>query len=139
MPNFTTDLQGLAERLSLKKMGSEYHGPCVVCGGTDRFFATRGKVHPIVVACRQGCDFADIARELTQMGLLAKDADYERPQYRESDIEHARWLIAIGRATLANNQPVSPSDIKSLLSASKKVPENMSNELKRIAKEVING
>ena len=139
MPNFTTDLQGLAERLSLKKVGNEYHGPCVVCGGTDRFFATRGKMHPIIVACRQGCAFADIARELTQMGLLAKDAEYERPRHRREDVEKAAWLAAMGRAMLRAGQTIDQRDINTLVKLAPHVPDDLRKELMTIAKEAING
>lgn len=45
----------LAALPDLKKAGNEYHGPCPVCGGTDRF-----RVNNRGAFCRKGCSFQDL-------------------------------------------------------------------------------
>ncbi len=45
----------LAALPDLKKAGGEHHGPCPVCGGTDRF-----RVNDKGAFCRRGCSFQDL-------------------------------------------------------------------------------
>lgn len=45
----------LAALPDLKKAGNEHHGPCPVCGGTDRF-----RVNDRGAFCRKGCAFQDL-------------------------------------------------------------------------------
>jgi hypothetical protein len=85
--NWQTDLPGLAQALGLKRVGSEYHGPCVECGGRDRFFASRGKSHDILVACRRGCSFGVIAKHLTDMGLIDDTRDFDKVKYKLDQTE----------------------------------------------------
>ncbi len=47
----------LAALPDLKKAGNEHHGPCPVCGGTDRF-----RVNDKGAFCRKGCSFQDLRK-----------------------------------------------------------------------------
>ena len=47
----------LAALPHLKKAGGEHHGPCPVCGGTDRF-----RVNDKGAFCRKGCSFEDMRK-----------------------------------------------------------------------------
>ena len=47
----------LAALPHLKKAGNEHHGPCPVCGGTDRF-----RVNDKGAFCRKGCSFQDLQK-----------------------------------------------------------------------------
>ncbi|MDE0207907.1 MAG: AAA family ATPase, partial [Candidatus Tectomicrobia bacterium] len=47
----------LAALPDLKKSGNEHHGPCPVCGGTDRF-----RVNDKGAFCRKGCAFQDLSK-----------------------------------------------------------------------------
>ena len=47
----------LAALPHLKKAGGEHHGPCPVCGGTDRF-----RVNDKGAFCRKGCLFEDLQK-----------------------------------------------------------------------------
>ena len=98
--NWLGDIASIAQSLGLKKKGSEYKGPCPMpnCGGTDRFHIQRGKVHPIVMHCRHGCSFSDLAREMRDRGLVAKD-EYDREEFRQRKADEAialkRWTLRV--------------------------------------------
>ena len=47
----------LAALPDLKKSGNEHHGPCPVCGGTDRF-----RVNDKGAFCRKGCAFEELRK-----------------------------------------------------------------------------
>ena len=94
--NWLGDIASVAQSLGLKKKGNEYKGPCVLCGGDDRFHIQRGKVHPIVMHCRHGCSFSDLAKEMCDRGLVAKD-EYDREEYRQRKADE---VIALKRWTL---------------------------------------
>lgn len=49
-----------AERLRLKRSGSELVGPCPACNGTDRFHVHWRGARRGVFACRHGCDWRPI-------------------------------------------------------------------------------
>ena len=63
-----------ASALSLTRVGTnEFHGPCPVCGGHDRFFISKGRVKPIVYHCRMGCDFIVLTKNLEERGLIKNE------------------------------------------------------------------
>lgn len=86
----TDDIGYVARSLGLKKSGSEYKGPCPnpSCGGTDRFHIQRGRVHPILMYCRHGCDFATLAKEMHNRGLMS-ESEYDQEEYRRQKREEA--------------------------------------------------
>lgn len=97
--NWLGDIASIAQSLGLKKKGREYKGPCPIssCGGTDRFHIQRGtRGQEIVMHCRHGCKFPDLAREMRNRGLVAKD-DYDREEYRQRKADE---VIALKRWTL---------------------------------------
>ena len=53
-------------RLELRRMGSEWKGPCPVCGGTDRFHVREGRDGAALAHCRQCPDggFLALLREV---------------------------------------------------------------------------
>ena len=83
------DPQAVANVLGLKRAGSEYKGPCPLCGGRDRFHVKQGRQHNLIVHCRQGCQFKDLARWLTEAGLdedtRPKSHDFEKVDKSEAE------------------------------------------------------
>lgn len=75
------DPETVAFVLGLRRSGAEYKGPCPLCGGRDRFHVRRGNHHDLIVHCRAGCRFADIAALLKSMNLIEDD----RPVWSASD------------------------------------------------------
>lgn len=67
------NIEYIAERLELKRMGAQFSGPCPVCGGDDRFHVKRGKTHDVLYHCRQGCQFIEIVKELQDRGIIEND------------------------------------------------------------------
>ena len=59
----------------------EFHGPCVACGGTDRFWIFRKQNGELGVHCRQCEDFTGIMDEMRHDGVLptASEAEYSAP------------------------------------------------------------
>lgn len=113
--NWLGDIVSVAQSLGLKKKGSEYKGPCPIpsCGGTDRFHIQRGKLHPIVMHCRHGCSFSDLAKEMRDRGLVAKD-EYDREEYRQRKADEAialkRWTLRVYEENIKNGHQMSYKD-----------------------------
>lgn len=59
--------------LNLKRNGRELKGPCPRCGGDDRFWIRPGHKLPVIFGCRAGCAFSDIAKELSDRGLVSNE------------------------------------------------------------------
>ena len=59
----------------------EFHGPCVACGGTDRFWIFRKQNGELGVHCRQCEDFTGIMDEMRHDGVLptAHEIEYKAP------------------------------------------------------------
>lgn len=100
------DLETVAYVLGLRRSGAEFKGPCPLCGGTDRFHIRQGRQHDLIVHCRYGCRFQDIARHLLHIGVI--EDDRERWATIEED---SREIEALLRAFIADiergNQPSS--------------------------------
>ena len=94
--NWLGDIADIARSLGLKRVGSEYKGPCPECGGNDRFHIQRGKKHPIVMHCRHGCTFSTLAKHMRDRGLVTED-EYDREEYRQRKADE---VIALKRWTL---------------------------------------
>lgn len=111
--NWLGDIESVAQSLGLKKKGSEYKGPCPECGGDDRFHIQRGKLHPIVMHCRHGCSFSDLAKEMRDRGLVAKD-EYDREEYRQRKADEAialkRWTLRVYEENIKNGHQMSYKD-----------------------------
>lgn len=69
------DPETVASVLGLKRSGGDWKGPCPICGGKDRFHIRRGYQHDLVLHCRYGCRFQDLAAMLQSMGLIEDDRD----------------------------------------------------------------
>ena len=59
----------------------EFHGPCVACGGKDRFWIFRKQNGELGVHCRQCEDFTGIMDEMRHDGVLptAQEIEYKAP------------------------------------------------------------
>ena len=59
----------------------EFHGPCVACGGKDRFWIFRKQNGELGVHCRQCEDFTGIMDELRHDGVLptTQETEYKAP------------------------------------------------------------
>lgn len=71
-------IERIAEQLGLKRKGKEYAGPCLCCGGDDRFILSRGKKHDVLYYCRHGCNYAQITKELEYRGIVQK-TPFDKP------------------------------------------------------------
>lgn len=91
--------ESLAEALGLRRSGSEFKGPCPVCGGDDRFHVKTGRERDVLFYCRHGCKYAVILAELERRGLIERGLSV-KPQYKKDDLETADFLIAIMGAAL---------------------------------------
>jgi len=104
------DLQMVADSLGLRRSGSEYKGPCPICGGHDRFHIKIGQSVDLLVGCRHGCRFSDLARELERRGLVEGD-DYKPQAYRRADLEYCDFLLMVMEGAIAKGEStISESD-----------------------------
>jgi len=114
MPNWTKTLPDTAAALGLKKTGSEWKGPCPVCGGNDRFWLSKGRTHDILASCRHGCTFGEIAKELKNLGLLLPDDDYQRPKYSEIDLHTADFMILAIEGAMNSGELINGEDRRAI-------------------------
>lgn len=108
--NFTQDLANLANALNLKKNGIEYHGACPLCGGKDRFWLKPGRTKDIVMSCRRGCQFKDLAKFMYDNGYATRDTDYKKQVTRKDDNEYCDMFIKIARGAVWGNYALSRDD-----------------------------
>lgn len=97
--------ESIAARLKLKRVGSEFKGPCPLCGGHDRFHVKNGQSQ-VILYCRHGCPFYDLA---CAVGLGAKNRnEFAIAQLNDTTPPqpNARAVAAWGLATAA--QPNHP-------------------------------
>lgn len=134
--NFKQDIAGVAQALGLKKQGHEYHGPCPCCGGNDRFWIKPGKTKDIVISCRQGCDFADLAKEMYDRGLAERDEmPTSRPQYKQSDLDYCDLYIAIARGKVWGGFAFNDHDFNVVAELMTKVDESRRRRLAELVRE----
>lgn len=69
------DPEAVANALGLKRSGGEWKGPCPQCGGHDRFHIRRGRHHDLILHCRAGCQFGDLAGILRALGVIEDDRE----------------------------------------------------------------
>jgi hypothetical protein len=133
---FTQDIQGLAHSLGLKKTGTEWHGPCPVCGGHDRFWLKPGRTKDVVMSCRQGCSFKELAKEMIDRGLAQKD-DFKPKQkvYHKRDLDYCDLFIAIARGRHWKNFGFSEHDAKVARGMMATVDQPRREELVRLIEE----
>jgi len=67
------DPEQVAYVLGLKRRGGDWKGPCPQCGGDDRFHVRRGRDHDLIIYCRAGCRFGDLAGILRSFGVIEDD------------------------------------------------------------------
>lgn len=111
--NWTRDIAGVAEAMGLRRKGAQYSGPCICCGGNDRFHIQKGKMHPIVMHCRHGCSFAELAKKARDMGLVSED-DYDREQWRqqkhEDSMRNSRFALSVYESAKKRGEKMSYKD-----------------------------
>lgn len=72
----------IIKKYNLKEtVKGEFHGPCVACGGKDRFWIFRKQNGELGVHCRQCEDFTGIMDEMRHDGVLptAQEIEYKAP------------------------------------------------------------
>ena len=85
--------ESIAAQLGLRRSGTEYKGPCPKCGGTDRFHVKNGKSARLILHCRHGCSFDELAKVC---GLLEKRPGI--PQQAGISRDHLEYLFLFQRA-----------------------------------------
>ena len=97
-----------AQRLGLRKVGVEWHGPCPVCGGDDRFHAPPKTG---IVAChRNGCGLGELLRAAFPDDYASESYPSPRPARRYDPPKPPAAAVA------------SPSDIARWWSAATAIP-----------------
>lgn len=122
-------LHDAAGLLGLKKMGSEYHGPCLVCGGTDRFFMSKGQKHDILASCRQGCSFGEISKALVEQGLYTYD-DWDKPVISQEDKDHSAWLKVIAESDRQKG-PLTDEAVQQFNEALQTLPKELHSDTRK--------
>jgi len=122
------DPQAVAERLGLRRAGSEFKGPCPICGGTDRFHVRPGRSAGFLVHCRYGCTFAEIARELESRGLTDRD-EYQAPRYRTADLEYCDHFLLVMDGAIRRGEGISQGDFEAIARLVTKVDPQRAKKL----------
>ena len=125
----------VAEALGLKRSGSEYKGPCPICGGTDRFHVKTGRSADVLVHCRHGCKYSDLARELERRGIVDRD-DYTAPTHRRDDLELADHMALVLEGAIRRGEEISPSDRHAVTRLIMKVDDKRGARLRELRKQL---
>jgi hypothetical protein len=125
------DVKAIAEALGLKRAGSEYKGPCPLCGGHDRFHIKQGQSADLILLCRYGCRYADIMRELENRGLVPK-GDFKPTQYRQSDLSYCDVLMMVAEGNLRTDLTFKPADILAVARMMGRVDPERQERLQKI-------
>ena len=91
----------LAALPDLKKVGSEHHGPCPVCGGTDRF-----RVNDKGAFCRKGCSFQDIRQAVFGDASLPAQAAEKRYKYYKCEAPDGKTAVHVRLDSLGRPKQV---------------------------------
>ena len=91
----------LAALPDLKKAGSEHHGPCPVCGGTDRF-----RVNDKGAFCRKGCSFQDIRQAVFGDASLPAQAAEKRYKYYKCEAPDGKTAVHVRLDSLGRPKQV---------------------------------
>ena len=133
------DLERVADSLGLRRVGSEYKGPCPCCGGDDRFHVKTGRSADLLVYCRHGCRYADIARELERRGIIESD-EYQPQAYRKADLEYCDFLLLVMEGAIAKGESeLLPSDAVAIGRLLKKVDPERADKLRAARSRLIGG
>ena len=129
------DPSRVADALGLKRVGSEYKGPCPLCGGTDRFHVRAGASADVLVHCRHGCKYSDLARELERRGVVDRD-DYVAPTHRRDDLELADHMIAVMEGAARRGQKITEGDHRAVTRLMMKVDERRVQRLRDLRRHL---
>jgi len=134
---FKYDIAGVAQALGLKKQGHEYHGPCPICGGKDRFWIKPGKTKEIVISCRQGCEFPDLARAVYDRGLADRDdvPVLSRELFDKKDLDFCDMYIKIAQGRHWKNFAFNDHDYNVVAELMPKVDEDRRRRLAELVRE----
>ena len=133
------DLERVADSLGLRRAGSEYKGPCPCCGGDDRFHVKAGRSADLLVYCRHGCRYSDIARELERRGIIESD-EYQPQAYRKADLEYCDFLLLVMEGAIAKGETeLLPSDAVVIGRLLKKVDPERADKLRDARTRLIGG
>jgi len=136
--NWRYDLSSTAQALGLKKSGSEYKGPCPLCGGHDRCWVRAGKTQRIIISCRQGCSAAELLKECGARGLIDKDTAFQYASHNQQDCMNAQLMVMMVETQTLNGKLVSEADKASLRNYIGRVPPSISANIHRVLREAKN-
>jgi hypothetical protein len=128
----------IAERLGLKRSGSEYKGPCPVCGGVDRFHVRAGRSADLLIHCRHGCKYSEIAAELERTGIVERE-EYTKPTHRRDDLELCDHMIAVMRGAVQRGEKIQSSDALKIGRLITLVDNDRAGELKKLREQMGSG
>jgi hypothetical protein len=125
------DIQAIADALGLKRAGSEYKGPCPLCGGHDRFHIKAGSQHDLILLCRHGCRYGDIMRELENRQLVPK-GDFKPTLYRQKDLSYCDALIMVAEGNINTDMKFKAADMLALSRMISKVDQPRQDKLQSL-------
>lgn len=125
------DPQTVAEALNLRRSGGEYKGPCPLCGGHDRFHVKQGRSADLLIYCRHGCRFTDIAKHLESRGLVHGN-EFVRPRFRRDDLELADHVILVMESAVRRGDTIGDSDETKFLRLADLVDDKRAGQLRAL-------
>lgn len=125
------DPQSVAEALNLRRSGSEYKGPCPLCGGHDRFHVKAGRSADLLIYCRHGCRFTDIAKHLESRGLVQGD-EFVRPRFSRENVELADHVILVMESAARRGDTIGDSDETKFLRLADLVDDKRAGQLRAL-------
>lgn len=129
------DPQSVAEALNLRRSGSEYKGPCPLCGGRDRFHVRPGRNTDLLIYCRHGCRFTEIVKLLESRGLV-RGEEFVRPKYRRSDLERADHTILVMESAYRRGDTIQHSDEIEFIGLAGRVDDERAARLRALIKKM---
>ena len=129
------DPQTVAEALNLRRSGGEYKGPCPLCGGHDRFHVKAGRSADLLIYCRHGCRFTDIAKHLESRGLVRGD-EFVRSRYRRDDLELADHVILVMESAVRRGDTIGDSDETKFLRLAEIVDNKRAGQLRALIRKL---
>ena len=93
-------LEQAASLLDLRRYGSQYRGPCPVCGGSERATKFRLREHNgrLSWECYAGCGDAELTKELADRGVinfLREDKPAGPPQISDKEYLYHQMVVVI--------------------------------------------
>ena len=140
-PHWLVDIATAGRMLGLKKIGSEWVGPCPACSGEDRFRLSiyEGKISD---NCRHNCPPGARLKAFKDRGLIEYIAnDNPAPTPTISNIDPAKqdygnWIVRIAEGNLDLGWVLSELDIADLIRISPFISPDLSTRIEAVIQRI---